>query len=71
MNIGNLVRKAVKKLADAIDNSQDRMTHEAIITSCANTTRSVVGSKNVFMLSCNYVMYYTYIHILTCINRLL
>lgn len=44
MNIGKTVRKAVQRLADAIDGIEDRMSHDDIIDACAVSTPSVIGT---------------------------
>jgi hypothetical protein len=44
MDIGRTVRKAMKKFAEAIDDAQDRLSHDQIIHACSVSTPSVIGN---------------------------
>ena len=50
MDIGRTVRKAMKKLAEAIDDAQDRLSHDQIIHACSVSTPSIIG--NTFYFHC-------------------
>ena len=51
MDIGRTVRKAMKKFAEAIDDAQDRLSHDQIIHACSVSAPSIIGSL-LFIFGC-------------------
>jgi len=58
MDIGRTVRKAMKKFADAIDDVQDRLSHDQIIHACSVSEPSVIGIHFLFSLLVEVCMCY-------------
>ena len=50
MDIGRTVRKAMKKFATVIDDTQDRLSHDEIIHACSVSTPSIIGIDYFFFL---------------------
>ena len=50
MDIGRTVRKAMKKFAAVIDDTQDRLSHDQIIHACSVSAPSIIGIACDFLL---------------------
>ena len=50
MDIGRTVRKAMKKFATVIDDTQDRLSHDQIIHACSVSAPSIIGIACYFFL---------------------
>ena len=50
MDIGRTVRKAMKKFATVIDDTQDRLSHDEIIHACSVSAPSIIGMAYYFFV---------------------
>ena len=60
MDIGRTVRKAMKKFATVIDDTQDRLSHDEIIHACSVSTPSIIGIYYFFSLLVVFVVFCTF-----------
>jgi hypothetical protein len=60
MDIGRTVRKAMKKFATVIDDTQDRLSHDEIIHACSVSTPSIIGIDYFFSLLVVFVVFCTF-----------